>query len=343
MFKNLYSKGEFIVGFTSIVIVLSVLFAYYLHLQSFSNFVCWGDSTISAIFLLFAGFLLSNLLSYYTPRRNKQVFIIGTTLILAGLWLGVCYYILQLYFSEAVYMQWLWHNLSLRFFVGFQFLTALGFYNLLWQEQQNNNALNAQQEQIKTLARDAELYKLRQQLQPHFLFNSLNSINALIGTQPQHARKMVVSLSDFLRKTLNQEESEMVTLEKELEYCVLYLEIEKVRFGHRLETNLQIAENAKTKKIPNLLLQPIIENAIKYGLYNTTENVLITIKAWTENSILYIDIMNPIEDHTIQTNKGSGFGLHGIQRRLQLIYSTNSLLKIKREQNSFTTSLEIPQ
>ncbi len=343
MFKNLYSKSEFIIGFTSIVFILGLLYGYYIHLHGFGNTVSWADSNIACILLLFAGFLFSNILSYYTPTRNKQIFILGCSIILSGVWLASCYYILHIYFTDALYLAWVKQSIALRFFFGFQFLTAFGFYNLLWQEQQNNNAMHAQQEQIKTLARDAELYKLRQQLQPHFLFNSLNSINALIGSQPQQARKMTVSLSDFLRKTINQEDNELTTLAAELEYCILYLEIEKVRFGHRLAINIDIAEETKGLKIPSLILQPIIENAIKYGLYNTTEAVTISIQAKYYNGKLIISIHNPVDASAGSPNAGSGFGLSGINRRLQLIYGINNLLSIANNNNIFTTTLHIPQ
>src|SRR5690606_11377571 len=88
---------------------------------------------------------------------------------------------------------------------------------------------------MEKISREAELYKLRQQLHPHFLFNSLNSINALIHSQPEQARKMVQQLSEFLRGTLKREENQLISLEEELQYLKLYLDIEKVRFGHRLK------------------------------------------------------------------------------------------------------------
>src|SRR5690606_14447843 len=119
------------------------------------------------------------------------------------------------------------------------------------------------------LAREAELSKLRQQLQPHFLFNSLNSISALAGTRPEEARKMIHQLSDFFRSTLKKESQKLIPFSEELEHLTLYLEIEKVRFGHRLRTDVTCSNEALMYRIPPLLLQPIVENAIKFGLYDT--------------------------------------------------------------------------
>ena len=120
------------------------------------------------------------------------------------------------------------------------------------------------------MAKESELFKLRQQLQPHFLFNSLNSINALIGNRPDEARKMVQQLSDFLRGTIKKEETQWVTLQEEMQYLQLYLDIEKVRFGNRLSTAIEIGEDVSEMTLPALILQPIVENAIKFGLYDTT-------------------------------------------------------------------------
>ncbi len=104
--------------------------------------------------------------------------------------------------------------------------------------RKNKRKLNKEALQLRQLAKDAELYKLRQQLQPHFLFNSLNSISALVTSRPEQARKMIQQLSDFLRGTLKKEENQWITLEEELQHLELYLDIEKVRFGHRLHTEL---------------------------------------------------------------------------------------------------------
>ncbi len=131
------------------------------------------------------------------------------------------------------------HSLIIRFSIGFLILgivTMMGINWFTWQEQQKNEQRKTDAEK---LAKEAELFKLRQQLQPHFLFNSLNSINALIGSRPEEARKMVQQLSDFLRGTIKKEETQWVNLQEEIQYLQLYLDIEKVRFGNRLATLLR--------------------------------------------------------------------------------------------------------
>ncbi len=204
-------------------------------------------------------------------------------------------------------------------------------------KEQRNTETSAQ-----VLVREAELQKLQNQLQPHFLFNSLNSINALILIQPDRARVMVQQLSDFLRATLSRADERWITLDQEIAYLQLYLSIEKVRFGHRMDVQLDVDEQLKLWLIPPLLIQPLVENAIKFGLYGTTEKVLITMSTRREGDSLLIEISNPF-DADMQPAEGSGFGLNGLRRRLYLLYTRNDLLKTTAENNRFTVQLTLPE
>ena len=164
----------------------------------------------------------------------------------------------------------------------------------------------------------------------------------MAGTQPDKARHMIQQLSDFLRGTLKKDEQETILLQEEIDYLQLYLEIEKVRFGHRLETNVIISETAAKMYLPALILQPIVENAIKFGLYDTTDTVNITIEAETTAQGLTLKVTNPFDPSTSIVSKGTGFGLSSIQRRLYLLYGRNDLLKVAQTENTFISTLEIP-
>ena len=153
---------------------------------------------------------------------------------------------------------------------------------------------------------------------------------------------MIEQLSDFLRGTLKKDEQESISLQEEVDYLQLYLEIEKVRFGHRLETIITISETAAKMQLPALILQPIVENAIKFGLYDTTEIVTISIVADTNPQGLSIQVTNPYDANTSLVSVGTGFGLSSIQRRLFLLYGRNDLLKTTQSENSFISTLEIP-
>ena len=193
------------------------------------------------------------------------------------------------------------------------------------------------------LSKEAELFKLRQQLAPHFLFNSLNSISALIGSRPEQARKMIQQLSDFLRGNLKKEEQQWVLLSEELQYLELYLDIEKVRFGYRLTTVIECDASCNEMKLPPMLLQPVVENAIKFGLYDTTDPVTIHIKASMQDNYLQIIVQNPFDRETSYPSKGTGFGLNSLNRRLYLLFARNDLLETKTENNLFSTIVRIPQ
>ncbi|MGZ4098261.1 MAG: sensor histidine kinase, partial [Bacteroidia bacterium] len=164
------------------------------------------------------------------------------------------------------------------------FLVISFFSCMFWLVfyMKRNDEQNMMKLSAESSLRDAELMKLRQQIQPHFLFNSLNSINALVVSEPHQARKMIQNLSDFLRGTLKKDENKPVLLKEEIELLKLYLDIEKVRFGHRMTIDFNVEESALDKTLPPLLLQPIVENAIKFGLYNVLSDVKITISATTQ-------------------------------------------------------------
>ncbi len=199
-----------------------------------------------------------------------------------------------------------------------------------------------------TLHREAELFKLRQQLQPHFLYNSLNSINALILIQPDKAQEMIGKLSDFLRNSVKREGREQIPIDEELEYIEAYLAIEAVRFGDRLKVIYE-KDEVGDAVVPPFLLQPILENAIKFGLYGRTGAVVIHMHITLQSSYLIVTITNPYDVQN-KPPSGTGFGLGGIQRRLYLLYARADLLEIRpatRKDETgneiFTTILKIPQ
>lgn len=220
------------------------------------------------------------------------------------------------------------------------FVTAISWlwYNLLEQNESEKRRSDMEQ-----LAKEAELAKLRQQLQPHFLFNSLNSISALAGSKPNDARKMIQQLSDFLRGTLKKDEQTTVLLSDEIEHLKLYLDIEKVRFGYRLNVELLISQDTLTAHIPPLLIQPIVENAIKFGLYGTTDEITITITTQLQHNMLCVIVKNPFDLSVQESGRGTGFGLSSVQRRLFLLYARNDLMQTENDNQVFTTTLKIPQ
>jgi len=302
------------------------------------------DSLICNSLLLLISLLMMNTLRYYLPRGQQYINIFSICLFLTIIWLVLVKWLLNISLGHYDgYLNILNHSLSIRFSIAFLLLGCVTMISMLWFNQQEQKENELRKSDAEKLAKEAELFKLRQQLQPHFLFNSLNSINALIGSRPEEARKMVQQLSDFLRGTLKKEETQWVTLQEELQYLQLYLDIEKVRFGNRLATAIEIEKEAETMKLPALLLQPVVENAIKFGLYDTTGETLIRIRVAKSGSDLEITVSNPFDPETSSPKQGTGFGLKSVQRRLYLLFARTDLLNTNAKENIFITSIKIPQ
>jgi sensor histidine kinase YesM len=196
--------------------------------------------------------------------------------------------------------------------------------------------------ELKDLVKEAEINALKSQINPHFLFNSLNSVSSLTLVRPEQSREMLVKLSTFLRYSLDQDLKELNTLSNEMKNSRLYLEIEKVRFGDRLVLDFDIDVPCQEMKIPNLILQPIYENAIKHGVHKSLEPVVIKTKAELKNNNLSIQISNNFDRDAI-TPKGQGIGLRNITERLNLIYGRTNLLSITKTDLNFIVKLELPQ
>ena len=301
------------------------------------------DALISISLLAACCFFISNNMRYYLPRKEKYWYILITSLAISGFWILLQKAVWGIFQEDDNYSKLIQSTCRLRFGAGFLLTSSVSMFSLLWYSQQEQKALDARKRETERLSKEAELYKLRQQLQPHFLFNSLNSISALTSSEPGKARHMIQQLSDFLRGTIKKEEQIWNTLEEEVQYLQLYLDIEKVRFGYRLQTDMVLDQKTLGLKIPAMLLQPIVENAIKFGLYDTTGEVLIRLEVTTENNYLKITIQNPFDPETSQPQKGTGYGLTSIARRFFLLFARNDLLETQQDKHQFITTILIPQ
>jgi len=190
-------------------------------------------------------------------------------------------------------------------------------------------------------AREAELRALRAQLNPHFLFNSLNSINALVGSDPEGARRMCEGLGDFLRRTLALGARDSVTLGEELALVERYLGIEQVRFGERLRVERAVDPDAAVCRVPPLLLQPLVENAIKHGIADMVDGGAIRIEARREGELLRVVVENPV-DADAPSRTGEGVGLENVRRRLEVFGAREAQLHSARKGDRFRVTLMLP-
>ena len=215
------------------------------------------------------------------------------------------------------------------------------FYYLLLsyrdlQEKTRNEA------ELKALVKETELNLLKSQINPHFLFNSLNSISSLTLTNPGKAQEMIIKLSEFLRHSINQKNEHLVPLKDEITHIQYYLDIEKIRFGDRIHYNFNIADFCDTCLVPPMLLQPLFENAIKHGVYESTEEVTIVFVCEVTNFGIRLSISNNFDPLALP-RKGTKMGIKNIANRLKLLYQSDNLLTITKTENFFKVEIVIPK
>lgn len=194
---------------------------------------------------------------------------------------------------------------------------------------------------LKMRVREAELNMLKAQINPHFLFNALNSISLLTTRDPERAREMIIKLSDYLRYSLRYGEDSMITFREELDNMERYMDIEKIRFGKKLIYIKNISEKSLDKMVPNMILQPVLENAIKHGVYESIQPKHISIKSGVQDSELIIVIENEFDPENIPA-KGAGIGLRNVTSRLQLLFNRSDLLNFRNYNGIFTVNITIP-
>lgn len=309
----------------------------------FDIWIAGTDAIISNVILaiLCTGAMFS--VRYYRPSPEKSIYLFIGTIVSSFLsWWLISQLLLDcfsgiekfhLFLNDTRYVRILINVLVISLFV---LVGWISFYVDEKLEEQKHIS------EVHQIAKDTELNNLRQQLQPHFLFNTLNSIGALTIANPEKAKTMIQQLSEFLRGTLKNDDQNIRSLIDEIEHLQLYLDIEKVRFGNRLNTVIEVSKEVEQLKIPYLLLQPLVENAIKFGLYDTLDQVSIEIKAIRENQYIRITVSNPYDEHTGRKIAGTGFGLNSIHRRLYLLFGRTDLLHTKGVEGKFIASLTLP-
>ena len=195
--------------------------------------------------------------------------------------------------------------------------------------------------ELRLLAQDAELRSLRAQIDPHFLFNSLNSISALTTQDPAAARRMILLLADFFRNSITLGARTLIKLEEELAHIDRFVAVEQIRFGSRLNLSLSIDAETKSCLIPPLLLQPLVENSIKHGIAPLIEGGTIRILSRREGHRLLVEVENPYDADSGKA-AGSGLGLQNVSQRLQKVYEGQARLDAGAMAGSYSVRLLLP-
>lgn len=304
--------------------------------------------------LLLATFLAFLFLSMYyvcrgVPLRDGalgKVFVVQAlaVTVATGLWLGSALALAGLLGrseDSGLYVNAIIRNLpALSVFSCVMLSLAIAVsYLLLALEDQRVAESNHQR--MQTLAREAELRSLRAQINPHFLFNSLNSISALTTLHPDRAREMCLLLSEFFRRNIDIGNQESTTLGEELDLVFNYLQIEMARFGKRLQVHADVPDDLRAFSLPPLLLQPLVENAVKHGIAGLVEGGTITIRAKSlSGGGLSLSVENPYDPEQ-PTRKRRGIGLENVRGRLDYRYGREARFEVAREAEQFRAKIQI--
>jgi two-component system LytT family sensor kinase len=229
--------------------------------------------------------------------------------------------------------------------IGMYMLIALSSYAFSYYRRFQQGELN--QLHLEAQLSQSQLQALKMQLHPHFLFNTLHSISALLSKDTELARKMIARLGDFLRMTLENSGTQEVTLLQEMEFLRCYLAIERIRFEDRLTTHIEVASQALNAKVPNLILQPIVENAIRHGIAPRSTPGRLEIHAKQENGILRIRVRDNgagLPDHrTPEILFQRGLGLANTEARLDRLYGSAHRLDLANDPDGgVMVTLEVP-
>ncbi len=296
--------------------------------------------------------LVTGLVVWYPVRFNpftaKNLFsplinITATGLLTVFVWSGAAYLILRnIFVTDEGYLDFLSASLPYRIITDSFFYIVLVLVYSLMIYSGNLREKISNESNLKTLVREAELNALKAQINPHFLFNSLNSISLLTMRDPSKAREMIIKLSEFLRYSLRFSEEGTTTLREELDNMKRYLDIEKIRFGEKLIYENVCEEAVLDFRIPNMILQPLLENAVKHGVYESTEPVCIRLAVQGTEGGPAISLVNNFDPEAIP-RKGAGIGLKNISERLRLLYGRDDLLTFGKNKNEFRVTMVIPQ
>ena len=307
--------------------------------------VAFIDGLTYSLVLGILGVAIWYVVRYNDPEKSAVIQIIAShiaaALVFTSIWMLSSAIIAKTLINDSLYDLYLKNILTERIFGGLLFYALLVSLYYTYVYRQHNLERQLKEAEWQNQIRKTQLSALKSQINPHFLFNTLNSIASLTLTNPEKAHGMVIALSDFMRYSLRKQQDDMVTLEVELRNIGLYLQIEKIRFGDNLLYRFEVEEECNHHLIPNLILQPLFENSIKYGVYETSKPVEVILKANKIPDAMEIKVINDFDPESVPL-KGEGVGLTNINDRLLLLYGSSRLLTIEREATRFSVTIVIP-
>jgi LytS/YehU family sensor histidine kinase len=325
-----------IAGYMLVWIVIGLLLTGLLQIP---GTLSWTESAELAVPLcvLYAFFCLTPwYMCRHLPLRTTNPFNLaiqhlGAALLACGLWVKLASFIArQGMHANARFQSEMPHLVAVGLLL---YTVSVAIHYMQLAQQASRDA--------ELLARDAELRALKAQINPHFLFNSLNSITALTTVDPARAREMCIRLSDFLRNTLGLGERETISWREELALSRTYLDVEQVRFGSRLRVEIAVDDDCSDCMVPPLVLQPLIENAVKHGIATMVDGGLIRVEGHIVDGSMEVRVSNDFDPDSPSPRR-HGLGLRNVRGRLATRFGDAARLTARVENNQFRAEMVVP-
>lgn len=328
------------------IVIIANLYANLISFDSKASVtITIVDAVVFNLLIGLLGFSFWYSSVYLSIENNKISKVIlthfGGGILISVVWMVIGYFIvISIVTDTELFNIFFVDTLKSRFIIGilYYFLMTAFYYIVIYYSGFQERVIK--ETELKNLVTEAELRSLKFQINPHFIFNSLNSMSALTEIDPKKAKQMIIKLADFLRYTLANNDRQKNTLNEELKNIKLYLDIEKIRFEEKFEYVEELQEECGKTEIPSMILQPLFENAIKHAVYETLDTVRIKLTCVKQDDFLKITLCNNFEGESHK--KGAGVGLKNIKDRLKLIYQQDNLMEVKKENNKFIVNIFIP-
>ncbi|MBV1923147.1 MAG: histidine kinase [Flavobacteriaceae bacterium] len=346
---------KFVLLFYAACFMISTLSAFLMKLAGRYTSLGWGKLFVNYVLnysVKLSFILIGVFISKYLIKRNKAV--IFWSVFIHGLMSLLLTFYSQ--FGQIVLSSWLFKEnseLSIKhiyergvFGIDYNFFIYLSIITVVYAYYffQKQKDFQIKESSLKAQLLDSKIIALQNQLQPHFLFNTLNDISSLIDINSEKAQDAIADLSDLLRLTLNLNDSKYITLENEIQLLHKYLDIEKMRFNEKLDFTIEVEPTLLKEKVPPLLLQPIVENSLKHGFSLHYDTLIIQVKILQKKNCLLFEIHNngtPLLHEDIVF----GTGLSNVVSRMDSLYEANYSFEMKNSilyEKGVSTFISIP-
>jgi len=329
---------------------------YWIEGMSTCQCISFKNGSINILLTFFTGILITHLHVLVIRKYKLQeedfpkvvYYILGTILIMSlSLWI-VNVFINYYSYKEHYYLRKTnFDSLSVylkssfdMFIVFVRIASTWVLAYFLYHLGRRNNIAEKEKAELNQLYAESSLNHLREQVNPHFMFNSLNSVKALISEDPEKAKTAIVVLADILRNSLNSTSKPTIPLQEELDHCRDYLEMEKIRFEDRLQYEINVQDTITDSMLPPLSIQTLVENAIKHGFNESLSGGKISIYGKEEKDKILIKVTN---DGQLKSNNSTGIGIKNLKKRFEILYSNNFDFTISEKNGKVVAQFKLPK